>query len=465
MPASTPLSPPPDAPHHQAPPSVGFLVLGRKRPGFDAQWGRQIEATAWQALASLPFRVVRAPATAVDETTLRAALDSFRTAGCATLAVLQPTMGDGSLAPTLAELWDRPVVFWSTTERQDGDCVSACTLVGTHVWASYFAQTHHPFELVNAHPQDRSLPELLGGALRRTTAATRLAASRVGLIGAHAPGFVNLHVDPRPLQRALGVRVRQFGLQEFYDAIDAVPADQVQPQVRAIQNMQLPTADEIPAAALTATARYELALRGLLELEELDALAVRCWPELPNIRGCWPYLALARLGEQGCCVAMEGDLDGAVNLWLGKILGYGVGYISDWLEHDQHHLTLWHQGEAPPQWCEPASLSLGRHFNNQKPVVLNGMLKADQPITLTRLWHYDGRYRLMAVDGQTARPHRRLKGTYGVAILADRDIPAWFDGLCHAGMPHHLVLFQGHHTAELKRFARLLGLSMAAQTD
>ena len=32
----------------------------------------------------------------------------------------------------------------------------------------------------------------------------------------------------------------------------------------------------------------------------------------------------------------------------------------------------------------------------------------------------------------------------------------WFDTLIHAGLPHHVALFRGHHAEPFKRLARML---------
>jgi hypothetical protein len=34
---------------------------------------------------------------------------------------------------------------------------------------------------------------------------------------------------------------------------------------------------------------------------------------------------------------------------IGKFIGCGAVYLSDWLEHDKNTLTLWHGGMAPFQ--------------------------------------------------------------------------------------------------------------------
>ena len=42
-------------------------------------------------------------------------------------------------------------------------------------------------------------------------------------------------------------------------------------------------------------------MKSLIKEYNLDGIAVRCWPELPNSKelGSWCYLALARLASEG----------------------------------------------------------------------------------------------------------------------------------------------------------------------
>ena len=49
------------------------------------------------------------------------------------------------------------------------------------------------------------------------------------------------------------------------------------------------------------SSRHYLAMKSLIREHNLDAIAVRCWPELPNSQdfGAWCYLALARLASEG----------------------------------------------------------------------------------------------------------------------------------------------------------------------
>ena len=89
---------------------------------------------------------------AVDDASLRRSLAACEAEKIDAIVVLQTTMGDARLVPTLAQLWPDPVILWATPEKPDGDMISSCSLVGAHCWASVLRQMHHPFELVYGDP-------------------------------------------------------------------------------------------------------------------------------------------------------------------------------------------------------------------------------------------------------------------------------------------------------------------------
>lgn len=441
-------------------PKLGVLFLGRKRPGFDPQWGEKITEDVRSFLQSSSYEAVF-PETVIDDSSLRRAMVECQKAGCEVLVCLQPTMSDGRLAPLLSQLWDGPTVLWATPERPVGEMISSNSLVGTHVYAANLRQLGRPFELVYGHPEEARTRADLCAAVRVATAARRLKGSKAGLVGYHAPGFIDLHADPFELNEALGVQMHHFGLQEFVDTVEAVPEESVEQDVSRVLELGLPLED-VSERDLPTNSRYYLAMRQLAREESLDALAIRCWPELPNVVGEWAYLAMVRLSTEGYPNAMEGDVDGAVLCLIGELLGLGPGYLSDWLGHDHSSVTLWHPGNAPLGMCEPVGSERGprlaKHFNVPKPLVVNADLKANEPVTLARLWRCDGRYHLMAQEATTVKPEQPLLGTNGRVQIPDLDVYEWFEDLCHAGMPHHVAVFPGHGGKLLRRFARQANL-------
>jgi L-fucose isomerase-like protein len=284
--------------------------------------------------------------------------------------------------------------------------------------------------------------------------------ARVGIVGAHAPGFMSMEAEPFAMQQQLGVQLQRLSLPQFFERVQAISESAVREDVERVRALKLPM-NGVTEADLATNSRYYLALRELIAEEQLDALAIQEWPEMPNVLGQWPYLAMARLSDEGHIVALEGDVDGAVTSLVGPALGAGIGYLTDWLEHDDRTIHFWHPGMAPLSWMEGPSL--GRHFNIDKPLVVDAPLRVNEPVTVARLWRCDGRYFAMACEGRTVANARRLTGNTALveithSTIPGRDVHETFDMLLHAGMPHHVALFQGHHCEAFRRSARMLGV-------
>lgn len=444
---------------------LGVLILGRKRPGFDQEWNQIMCRRALAALTEMGFNAIGAEAPVVDDTTINATLDRLQQAHCQALVMLQPSIGHGQLALTIAQRWADPIVLWATPERPGDGKVSSCGLVGQHLWASSLRQAGHPFEFVLGDPGDAQLRSELARAIAIARTAGSLRTAKVGVVGTHAPGFIDLAADPFLVRRALGMQLMPLSLVQFIERAQAVPAEAVEQDVAQVRAMKLPLGD-VTEDTLPMNSRCYLAMRELIAEENLDGLALQCWPELPNVLGQWPYLAIARLSTEGRAVAMEGDADGCIGSLMHLLLGLGSGFLSDWLEHDRDTIFFWHGGMAPMQMCNaigtPGGPTLANHFNLVKPLVVDAQIRAGEAVTVSRLWRCDNRYHMTAFEGRTIAPRRQLTGNTALVELYESDIarygtvPERFDRLLHAGMPHHVLITFGNHAETFRRLARAL---------
>ncbi|HTV54617.1 MAG TPA: L-fucose/L-arabinose isomerase family protein [Terriglobia bacterium] len=439
--------------------TLGVIFLGRRRPGFDMEWGQQMEHRTRRALQEMQFTLFEAPQKAIDQPSLRNALRFCEEQGANAVVLLQTTMGDGRLAPTIAQSWPDPVVLWATPEKPEGDMISSCSLVGAHAWASTLRQMGHSFELVYGDPDLAHTRERLKESVRLAATVRQLRSVRLGLVGAQAPGYFAMSADPFTMHCGLGIQLQTFSLLEFAKVVQDLTGKAVAEDIERVKALGMPfkdaTDDDLPMAS-----RLYLAMKSYLDNENLDALAVRCWPEMPEFFGQWPYLGIARLANEGRAVVCEGDGDGAISAWIGEHLGMGRCYLSDWLEHDRQTITLWHIGAAPMALSPPPSETGGpriaRHFNIKKPAVVEATIRENMPVTILRFWRCDGNYFLTAREGVTLRPRRHLMGTNGLVRLEGQNPEDWFEELCHQGMPHHVAAFEGRYASLLRRFARTM---------
>ena len=136
---------------------LGVLIVGRKRPGFDQDWSRTMIERGMGALEEMGYRCVSPETPVADDQAVRLAVEHIRAGGCEAAVVLQPSLGNGQLALTVAQEWARPIVLWATPERSVTETVSSCSLVAQHLWGSIFRLAARPFELVHGDPTDASV--------------------------------------------------------------------------------------------------------------------------------------------------------------------------------------------------------------------------------------------------------------------------------------------------------------------
>lgn len=440
---------------------VGVLILGRKRPGFDQEWNRTISRRCQAALKDLGLVCVGHHDPVIDDASMRVALGGIKAAGCNCLVMLQPSLGDGQLAMTLAQEWPGPIILWATPERQDSQTVSSCSLVGQHLWASMWRQAGHPFELVYGDPDDTSIIRDLAQAIALARTVALLRRAKAGMIGTHAPGFLDLAVDPFLLRTSIGIQLHPLSLPQFIDRVKRIDEAEIRQDAERVRELGLPLTD-VEQRDLDVNSRCYLAMRDLMEEENLSLLSIQCWPELPDILGQWPYLAVSRFTSEDRAVSVEGDVDGAIAGMIGLSLGVGPAFLTDWLEHDESTIFFWHPGMAPLTMCHPAGdprgPRLARHFNIVKPLVVDGELQAGRDVTVVRLWHCDGQYRIMAFEGRSIPLRRKITGNSVLVEISGRRVPEQFDALIHEGMPHHVLVYYGHCAELHRRLARLLGI-------
>ncbi len=441
--------------------NIAVLILGRKRPGFDQEWNKMVCQRSVAALQSLGFNCVGYDLPVLDDATLRVALERVRAAGCESLLMLQPSMGNGQLALSLSQVWTDPIVLWATPERPGDGKVSSCSLVGQHLWGSMLRQANHPFELVYGDPDDAATRASLVQALNLARTAARLRNAKIGVIGTYAPGFIDLAADPFLLRRSLGLQLHALSLPQFIDRVKGLDEAAVRNDVDAVRKLGLKLKD-VTEEDLAMNSRCYLAMRQLMQEESLAGLCIQCWPELPEMIGQWPYLAIARLTSEGLAVAMEGDVDGAIAELMGNSLGLGNAFLTDWLEHDDKTVFLWHPGMAPLDMCYAAGGEngpcLAKHFNIVKPLVVDGELKSGQLVTIARLWRCDNEYRMTAFEGRSIPTRRKLTGNTTLVEVENGGLIRRFDDLVHEGMPHHVLMYYGHCADAHRRLARMLGI-------
>ncbi len=380
------------------------------------------------------------------------------------LIFIQPTIADGAhLNQILSTVATIPMIFWATPERPEGSMISSNSLVGTHLSIATLRQHGVRCGLVYGHPAIQDTHYALQEEVALIYTLQQVRCAKVGLVGAHAPGFIDLHVDPRPLSKELGSVICNIALTEFITRFKQQQEEDVEDYLTHLQSYPLHFRDIKPEdqeEALRIQARYWALYDKYIKEWGLSTLAVRCWPELPDNIGHWPYLAVSCMLSEGMAIAIEGDIEGSICTLISLALTGKAPYLTDWLSHHGQHIYLWHGGAIPLHFCQEnreSSITVAPHFNNRRPAVIECQISPGRTLTLFRVWRCDGRYRACAVEGESVPPTQPLQGTLCEMQLA-HDAHPWFVHMLQQGLPHHLCVAEGAIARQLRRLCYMLNV-------
>lgn len=435
---------------------VGFVPLARTT--FDIPLASQIVAQARSALASMDLTLVGPESLVTSPEEAKAAADGLAGQAIDLLLVLQATFADSTMVVGLVETVDAPVLLWAVPEERSGGRLRLNSFCGVNLAAHALKRHGHRYDYLYAPPGDAQALEKVCLLARAGRAVRLLRGARIGRVGENPVGLDTCRLDREALARWFGLEVVQIDLEEaFAGARSATMADV--DSAYANLRMRLAGLDDVDQTALRLSLGTYLALRRIAEEQDLDAFAVRCWPEFFTELGCAACGAMSLLSDEGTPCGCEADINGTITQlllqWISGEPAFGTDVVSFDLEEDS--VVVWHCGLAPLTMADPAVQPRATiHSNRRLPLLMEFPLKPGR-VTLARLSQTTGGYRLVVGGGEMLRAQMSFSGTSGV-LRFDRPAREILDTLLGEGLEHHISLTYGDHVPTLLSLAEMLGL-------
>jgi L-fucose isomerase-like protein len=298
----------------------------------------------------------------------------------------------------------------------------------------------------------RLLPTLAG--LRGLRA---IEGARVLQVGGTAPGFYGLEESPE----LASVTVETKGLAELFARVEEVDEREAFRRAQAWEERE--ANHNVPFEQLKTVSRLELALARMAEEGGYHALALRCWPELPDRCGAMGCAALARLGDADMPAACEGDVMGALSMLALQGVSERPATLMDLSDVDESDdsLLFWHCGNAPASWAAESGTRLTTHFNRDSLGAVRDMVLRPGPATGFRLLR--GGRGAVILSGRFGEPSKpSFDGVRG--WLRDlhwdgerRSAYGVVAGVLDYRLPHHLAFGEGELTGALRELCLWLG--------
>jgi L-arabinose isomerase len=459
---------------HPAKPRVAILALTlelyeRLVPGLRErreQWVRDALIPTLSQTADVSFDRAACRRDQID-----AAVAGCETRGVDALLVVCLTYSPSQIALPALSRTRLPILVWNTQELAAVDSsfdvakmIDNHGVHGTQDLCNTLLRGGVPFEYLTFHPAEREGWRRLGDFLTAASAAAGVRRARVGLIGYPFPGMGDFAVDTTHLAATLGTQWTPLSVEEYVQRSASAPADAVDAtvgQYRAAYDL----AGDLTDDDLAATARAELALRGMVAESRLDAITFQFMAFGEDERTeTLPFVAASRLLAEGVGFAGEGDVVGAIGTWLLGRLQPPASFSEIFtIDFAGNGLLMSHMGEInvamarrdrkPPLVARPTPIARTRARQLAIPASLE-----PGPATLCALAQGPGgRWRLIAgrvrIDDFGPLPSMCVPH---FKIVPDGDVREWLTAYAKAGGPHHNAVCFGDATPRVRAVARLL---------
>lgn len=174
----------------------------------------------------------------------------------------------------------------------------------------------------------------------------KLRRARIGLIGNACPGMQGTICSATEL-KAIGPEVVNLGISEIMEEakqkINTAEANSlVKKELEFLAN-------ECSEDCLRLAISVYLAIKQVIEELRLNAVAIGCWPEMPDIYKTSPCYAISRLEDEGYVATCEADILSATTQLALKNLSSSATFVGDIAGYNSENnsLYLWHTGAVP----------------------------------------------------------------------------------------------------------------------
>ncbi len=434
--------------------TLGFIPIAR--PTFDMGLAYDQTQAVHAQLQQAGFTIIGLPELVLDLEELEEKAQELQSATLDLLVMVQASFADSTMVTQLVELVNAPLLMWALPEERVGGRLRLNSFCGINLAAHGLKRRELTYDYVYAEPSDKLAMEKTRNLALAGKVKGQLQDARIGRIGENPDGFDTCLVNKIGLKQRLGVEIVQLELDNVFEGTRQADPQKVEAVATQIRE-SVTGLETLDKTATHGTLSTFVTLDEIAEEQQLNGLAVRCWPEFFTDLGCSACGAMSMLSDKQTPSSCEADVNGTITQlilqWMSGEPAFGSDLVSFDVEEDV--AILWHCGLAPRSMADPDVEVRGAlHSNRQMPLLMEFPLKPGR-VTLARLSEATGEFRLVIAGGEMLKAPPSFTGTTGT-LRFDSGTQAVMDTIIGEGLEHHLSLTYGNYENVLVALAKML---------
>lgn len=272
----------------------------------------------------------------------------------------------------------------------------------------------------------------------------KLRSARLGLIGVRPSPFNTVRYSEKILESE-GISVETVSLSDILQRAQGMDEKHDRMQEVLAEINQYFSIEGVPREPIIKTAKLSLAILEWAEENDLDGVAVQCWPTIEKLYGIVPCAAISIITERSLLAACEADITGLLSMYALQLASGNHPALVDLNNNygdSPDKFVAFHCSNFPrslfvdkPKFC--------RHFALHEYGALHGKIRPG-PITLFRISTDDkrGKIRTYIAEGEITDDQLETFGGYGVVRI--KGLQRLLQYIANEGFEHHVAIVHGH---------------------
>jgi len=309
----------------------------------------------------------------------------------------------GLSVPVLIQAYPDELTNMDVEKRRDSFCgkLSVC---------SNLKQYRIPFSLTRLHtvsPCSKDFLLDLDWFMGVCRVAKGLSQARIGVIGARTTPFKTVRFSEKLLENH-GISIETVDLSQIIMAVEKLKDSdrEVQDKLKALTSYC--PASGVPYSALLRMAKLALVLDRWIRENQINACALRCWPEIQDSLGIFPCAVMSMMDDSLLPCACEVDAMGAIAMYTLQLASTLPSGLFDWNNNygnDPDKLVLFHCSNIPNTMLRTIQMEYNAIDARTRGIIDNsygtcvGRVKSG-PMTFTRISTDETEGKIIACIGE-----------------------------------------------------------------